>query len=368
MSKDLTNQDISLATVAKEINDLKKSLILIYGFNGTGKTRLSVAFKDLTKTQNGGNHAGVYYNAYSEDLFYWDNDEENSGENIRLIVKKSTLNQYHSLLDENNLREKLSLYKPKYDFDLKFYDDVALGVESIRFFLKSEDTATGGIEAIKISRGEERIFIWCFFLALFEVEGWTGQQSNHFFIDDPVSSMDDHNIFITAASLMDLIDNHYKTRKIIITTHHIGLFAILDDWLSKGEKASSYKNEKQMYILKRQGGAVNLVNCKNDVFLYHLELLQTIKTAIEKNELYAYHFAILRQILENVGSFLGAGRISFVLEQIGFADPDDVARIVNTLSHKNVFRYEAREMVEDNARLFTDIFTRLMDKYNFIIH
>jgi len=358
----------NIAGIAQTINDLDKNLILIYGFNGTGKTQLSVAFKDLTKAQNEGNHAGVYYNAYSEDLFYWDNDEENNGENVCLIVQRSTLNQYHSLLDETNLRDKLSLYKPKYNFLLKFYEDYALGIESIQFFLNTEDNETDSIEAIKISRGEEQTFIWCFFLALFEVEGWTGQQSNHFFIDDPVSSLDDHNIFVTTASLMDLIDNHFKSRKIIITTHHVGFFAILADWLKKGEKSSSYEHYIQMYILKRENNSVNLVSCRKDVFLYLLDLLQTVRNAIDDNELYAYHFALLRQILENVSSFLGIGRISFVLEKIGITDSDQVARIVNTLSHKNVFRYEAREMVEDNVRLFNEIFTMLMNKYNFIIH
>jgi len=369
MSKNLPQKASDIPGVAQAIYDSEKNLILIYAFNGTGKTRLSVAFKDLTKAQNGGNHVGVYYNAYSEDLFYWDNDEANSGESIRLRVQKSTLNQYHSLFDENNLRGKLSLYKPKYDFDLKFYEeDVALGIESIRFFLKSEDEATDASAAIKISRGEEQTFIWCFFLALFEVQGWTGKQSSHFFIDDPVSSLDDHNIFVTAASLMDLIDNHFKNRKIIITTHHVGFFAILADWLAKGEKASSYKKYIQMNILKRDGNSVSLVSCEKDVFLYHLELIQTVRNAIDNNELYAYHFALLRQILENVGSFLGVGRISYVLEQIGITDPDDVARILNTLSHKTVFRYEAREMVEDNVRLFREIFRALMSKYNFVIH
>ena len=59
---------------------------------------------------------------------------------------------------------------------------------------------------MKISRGEERMFVWCFFLALFEVEGWADKQSSHFFIDDPVSSLDDHNIFITASTIYDLIE------------------------------------------------------------------------------------------------------------------------------------------------------------------
>ena len=76
-------------------------------------------------------------------------------------------------------------------------------------------------------------------MALFEVEGWADKQSNHFFIDDPVSSLDDHNIFVTAATLFELIEKHHKKRKIIITTHHIGLFSILSDWLTKGEKSGT---------------------------------------------------------------------------------------------------------------------------------
>lgn len=358
----------SIASVAKTIKDLKGNIVLVYGFNGTGKTQLSLAFKDLTKDPNDGSHAGVYYNAYSEDLFYWDNDEENDGQDIRLMVKRSTLNQYHSLLDRNTLLEKLSQYKPKYDFDLKFHADVALGIESIRFFVNADDDAAETPKYIKISRGEERVFVWCFFLALFEVEGWTSEQSGHFFIDDPVSSLDDHNIFVTATSLMNLIDNHFENRKIIITTHHIGLFAILFDWLKKGEKSSSYKEKTQMHILKRENNTVNLLNHNKDVFLYHLELLQIVKDSVDKNELYAYHFALLRQILENVSSFLGVGRISFVLEQIGMTDADKNAGIVNTLTHKDVFRYEAIEMVEDNVLLFKEVFTKLMDKYNFVIH
>lgn len=353
--------------VAQAINDLDKNIVLIYAFNGTGKTRLSVAFKDLTKTDNGGDHAGVYYNAYSEDLFFWNNDEENDGNDIRLMVQQSTLNKYHSLLDETNLQQKLALYKPNYDFRFESYEDVPQGIKCVRFFLKSEDEEKA-TETIKISRGEEQTFVWCFFLALFEVEGWADQQANHFFIDDPVSSLDDNNIFITAAALMDLIDEHYKNRKIIITTHHIGFFAILADWLSKGEKSSSYKNHIQLHILKRDDEGLRLASTHKDVFLYHLELLQTLKRAVEKKELYAYHFALLRQILENVSSFLGVGRISFVLKQIGISDADEVSRIVNTLSHKTVFRYEAKEMVPDNAQLFTEIFRNLMNKYNFVVH
>jgi hypothetical protein len=96
--------------------------------------------------------------------------------------------------------------------------------------------------------------------------------------------------------------------------------------------------------------------------------MKTLNEAIRRDELYAYHFAILRQILENIGSFLGVGRFSYVLEQIGLTDSDEIARIINTLSHKNVFRYEAKALVPDNEKLLKDIYERLQRKYNFELH
>lgn len=367
MSNEVISLDTSLKKLTNQLIELDKNIVLIFAFNSTGKTRLSVEYKNITKQNHEDNHSGVYYNAYSEDLFYWDNDVENEGGDIKLKVIPSSLNQFHSSLDENKLREKLSIYKPKFDFNFNFFKDSSRGIESIQFFLKS-DKEEEAFNYIKISRGEEHIFIWCLFLTLFDIQGWTGEQNSHFFIDDPVSSLDDHNIFITASTLLNLIDKHYKQRKIIITTHHVGFFSILADWLKKGEKASAYDKQIKMYILKDKINELELLSHKKDVFLYHLELLQLLQHAVNNNMLYAYHFALLRQVLENISSFLGTGRISHVLEQIGINDSDEIARIVNTLSHKNVFRYEAKEMVPDNEELFIDIFNKIQNKYNFVIH
>lgn len=359
--------DKNLKSLATQLEESSKKIILVFAFNGTGKTRLSVEYKNVTKKKNKGSHSGVYYNAYSEDLFVWDNDAENSGSPIKLNIIPSTLNQYHSLLDETKLREKLSAYKPKFDFSFNSFDDTSQGFESISFYPLSESKEEDNI-SIKISRGEQQIFIWCLFLTMFDIQGWTGSQNSHFFIDDPVSSLDDHNIFVTASTLMNLIDAHYNQRKIIITTHHVGFFSILSDWLKKGEKASSYKDDVELHILKNTSTEIKFLSCRKDVFLYHLELLQLLQQAINEKKLYAYHFAILRQVLENISSFLGVGRISYVLEQIGINDPDERTRIINTLSHKTVFKYEAKEMVPDNEELFLDVFNKLQNKYNFIIH
>jgi len=362
---------MTLDDIAKSLRDDDAQITLVYAFNSTGKTQLCVAYKNATK-QEDGSHAGVYYNAYSEDLFVWDNDEDHDGANIRLTVFPSSLSSLHSFLTEDKVRDKLKAYKPKFGFTLNPHeDDPEKGIESISFFIPNQNPDEPQ-RPIKLSRGEERIFVWCFFLALFEVEGWTDKQSLHFFIDDPVSSLDDHNIFITAATLFDLIESHFEKRKIIITTHHIGLFSILADWITKGEKADKFKkNNRPLYklhILSAKSGQLELENRRGDVFLYHLRLLQVLSAAHKTNDVRAYHFALLRQVLENVASFLGVGQFGYVLQQIGIDDPDEVARIINMLSHKKVYYYESDLVVPDNQALFSNVMDRLIRKYNFVLH
>jgi len=348
------------------MNDNAK-IILIYAFNTVGKTRLSVAFKDATKEANEGRHAGVYYNAFSEDLFVWDNDDENNGENIRLVVTQSSLNQFHSSLTEDAVREKLQSYKPTFDFEFELHEDTERGIRSISFFPNGQ--GVDGAANIKISRAEERIFVWCFFLALFEVEGWADEQSAHFFIDDPVSSLDDHNIFVTASSVLDLIDQYHDERKIIITTHHIGFFSTIVNWLKKGGEAEKYKNIYRVWILNRdQAGNLSLDSPRNAVFLYHLHLMRELSLARQEGRLKTFHLVLLRQVLENVASFLGVGQFSYVLKQIGVEDADQTARIINILSHKNVFTYEGDKMNPDNRNLFDSVFDGLREKYNFVLH
>jgi len=352
--------------IVNELVNLEENIVLVYAFNATGKTRLSVNYKDETKRLNDGKHAGVYYNAFSEDLFLWDNDEENHGENIHLTVQASSLSKFHSLLTEDAIQEKLKPYNPKFDFRFEMDEDPEKGIKTVAFFMK-EDAETN----IKISRGEERIFVWCFFLALFEVEGWADEQSKHFFIDDPVSSLDDHNIFVTAITLFDLIEKYFKSRKIIITTHHIGLFSILYNWLKKGEKASQFKKRERdksyvkSYMLNRNDdNTLSLDKFEKSVFLYHLHLLKKLKKAQDDDEIYGFHFVLLRQVLENIASFLGVGQFAYVLQQIGIHN-EKIPNMINVLSHKNIFYYESDTVSPDNKNDFKEILNGLFIKYNF---
>jgi hypothetical protein len=71
----------SLTEIAQTLIDTDRKVQLIYAFNGTGKTRLSLEFKKLIApkgiTTGEEEEAGIkvlYYNAFTEDLFYWDNE------------------------------------------------------------------------------------------------------------------------------------------------------------------------------------------------------------------------------------------------------------------------------------------------------
>ena len=352
---------MSFDAIAQELKEIDENIVLIYAFNGTGKTQLSVAYKNLTKAENNDEHAGVYYNAYSEDLFVWDNDEENDGENIRLKILPSSLNRFHSFLydDEQAVSNEMAPYNPRFSFRLNPYDDLEKGLESVTFYNQGEED-----KAIKISRGEERIFVWCFFLALLEVDGWANAQNAHIFIDDPVSSLDDHNIFITADTLFRQVEQHFDKKRIIITTHHIGLFSMLANRLTKGEKSARYKNLTAIRILKRANDGLHLVTPNKNVFLYHLHLLQVLDEA-SKSQLYTYHFALLRQLLENIASFLGSGRAGHTLSEIGIQNTEEVMNVVNTQSHKSVYYDQTEMMSEADQTLFMDVFNKLVEKYHF---
>lgn len=365
---------MTLPEIANSLKENDARVILIFAFNAVGKTQLAVAYKDETK-QADETHTGVYYNAYSEDLFVWNNDEENDGADIRLIVQPSSLSKFHSSMTEDSIRVKLRAYKPKYDFEFTLHEDVEKGIKSVSFFIPDADPKAAP-PSIKISRGEERIFVWCFFLALFEVEDWAGQHSQHFFIDDPVSSLDDHNIFVTAFSLFDLIENHFEERKIIVTTHHIGLYCILKDWLTRGDKAQKFivdrndraKDRAKAYILRNNAGELSLERDGKEVMLYHLKLLQVLMAAKASNDLRAHHYVLLRQALESISSFSGRAQFSSVLNHIGIIDPNDAAFIVNMLSHRRFFTYES-DMLQDRAlKLMSLVLTKLQDTYRFELH
>ena len=108
-------------------------------------------------------------------------------------------------------------------------------------------------------------------------------------------------------------------------------------------------------LLDRQGGSI-------------FNRRRQLSVARDDKVVRAYHFALLRQVLENVASFLGVGQFSYVLNQIGITEPSRVADIVNALSHKKVYYYESDIVVQDNLDIFEEVMSGLLAKYNFVLH
>src|SRR5690554_704896 len=87
----------SLTEIAQTLWDADKKMQLIYAFNGSGKTRLSREFKELIApkdpvTEDESGVKVLYYNAFTEDLFYWDNDLDNDTDRKLKIQPNSYTN------------------------------------------------------------------------------------------------------------------------------------------------------------------------------------------------------------------------------------------------------------------------------------
>ena len=142
----------------QNVQDPKK-FILLYAYNGTGKTRLSMAFKDIGK--QGGAQDTLYFNAFTEDLFSWDNDLE---EDIERVLKLNSTSSFFSGLKELELESRIRPFLTRYtDFDF----NIDYEKSEVRFSREVQNGASTKIDdPIKVSRGEENLFVWCFFLAI----------------------------------------------------------------------------------------------------------------------------------------------------------------------------------------------------------
>lgn len=96
--------------------------ILLYAYNGTGKTRLSMEFKEKGKRKKGQERDTLYFNAFTEDLFHWDNDLVGDANRVLQINSDS---KFFEGFKELALEEKIFDYLKRYgNFDFKIdYDN-----------------------------------------------------------------------------------------------------------------------------------------------------------------------------------------------------------------------------------------------------
>jgi len=81
----------------------------------------------------------------------------------------------------------------------------------------------GDAQHIKVSRGEENIFIWCMFMAICErvIDGAQSYEwVKYIYIDDPITSLDDNNAIAVASDLAKLLRKAKgRTRRELLKTN-----------------------------------------------------------------------------------------------------------------------------------------------------
>lgn len=329
----------------KTVDELKPvpKVQLIYGFNGMGKTRLSRAFKQLIAPKNGAEEGSeseaprtkfLYYNAFTEDLFYWDNDLSLDAE-PKLRIQPNTFTDwiFKDQGQDRNIVTNFQRYvgqklTPHFSED---FSEVTFSLE------RGDDERSGNL---KVSKGEESSFIWSVFYTLLDqvintlnvaepVDRETRQfdQLEYVFVDDPVSSLDENHLMELAVSLAGLIKGSQSELKFVITTHSPLFYNVLYNEL----------NTKTCYLLEcLEDGTFELMETRGDSnksFSYHLYLKQTIERAIASGQVERYHFTLLRNLYEKTASFLGYQKWSDLL-------PDDkhayLSRIIQFTSHSTL--------------------------------
>ncbi|ELH8608573.1 AAA family ATPase [Enterobacter asburiae] len=361
----------SYGTIARVVTRLRDDLnstdfVLIHAYNGTGKTRLSMAFKDKGKNRRRRRAAvnnsveakgdTLYFNAYTEDLFHWDNDlNSDTARVLRINSESKFFNGFRELALEPKIFAYLERYA-NFDFDIDYTQ------WTISF-------SRGDATNIKVSRGEENIFIWCIYLAICElaIDGdETGPYNwvKYLYIDDPISSLDDNNAIAVASDLAQLLKRGKDRLKTVISSHHGLFFNVMCNELKK------LSHKKYFFHSETISGKYTLRATDDTPFLHHVAMLSELQQAAILDtpaapKLYTYHFNMLRSILERTATFFGYDDFSACIH--GVKDEVLYSRALNLLSHGKHSAYEPRAMGDDTKDLFKNILSAFLAKYEFAL-
>lgn len=387
----------SLIEIAQTIKDTDKKVQLIYAFNGSGKTRLSREFKELIAPKNPETEEEeskikiMYYNAFTEDLFYWDNDLDNDTDRKLKIQPNSYTNW---ILVEQGQEPNITRHFQRYtndkltpnfneEYTIKDKDnkDVTIPAYSeVHFsFERGNDEPS---EFVKISKGEESCFIWSVFYSLLEqtisvlnvaeeAERETGQfnELQYVFIDDPVSSLDDNHLIELAVNIAELIKSSQSDLKFIITTHNPLFYNVLFNEFNNSDSRYSYKPRHciKRRLEKLDDGTFDLhIQPKDSPFAYHLFLLNELEKVRVSGDIQKYHFNFLRNILEKTSTFLGYYEWKKLLPNEAEGSREGYYnRIINLSSHSKFSSEEVSVLTAQEKDVFKHLVEEITKIYKF---
>lgn len=343
-----------------------KNFIVLYAYNGTGKTRLSVAFKNIGKIND--EPDTLYFNAFTEDLFSWDNDIEGDRERKLKINKNSRfITALWELEMDTRIRPILARYAD-FDFLIDPVNGEVIFSREIPNPEYDENIQVEGVERtkieshIKISRGEENIFIWCFFLAVAQlaIDGIPAYSwVKYIYIDDPISSLDENNAIAVANHLVQLLTKSRNGPKTVVSTHHVLFFNVL---------CNELKNKAYRYLLSKGATPASyaLQDSTSKPFLHHLASLVELNELQKSGNLYTYHFNMMRRAMEQTANFFGLDSWTDCIK-VEDNDPDKplFKRLIDLMSHGDYSLYEPMAMMDENKKHFRKIFKLFISRHPF---
>ena len=322
-------------------------------------------FKDQGKRKGRGVPDTFYFNAYTEDLFVWHNDlVDDTDRHLRINENSAFFNGLTELALDETIAGYLSRYAD-FEFDIDYSTWVVT-------FRKDDD------ERIKISRGEENIFIWCMFMAICErvIDGHPSYQwVKHLYIDDPISSLDDDNAIAVACDLAALVRKAAARKdtsgerdplRTVFSSHHALFFNVMCNELGRRRDGQEKVHLKRYFLHRPDSEGVFTLRATGDTpYFHHVATLAELRKCLQAGTLYTYHFNALRSILEKTASFFGHEDLRVCLA--GLQDEVLYNRALNLLSHGKYAINEPVEMGDDNKELFGRILNDVLDRYQFAI-
>jgi wobble nucleotide-excising tRNase len=305
----------------------------------------------------------LYYSAFTEDLFYWDNDLELDAQ-PKLKILPNSFTRW--VLEEQGQDQNVTTNFQHYTND-KLTPNFSTDFSEVSFSFERGNNQQES--NIKISKGEESNFIWSVFYALIEqmiselnIPEATDRSTHVFnnleyvFIDDPVNSLDENHLIALAVDLASLIRSSQSGLKFVVTTHSPLFYNVLFNELKNKTCYMLERSEDGPFTLEEKQGD------SNQSFSYHLYLKNALQQAIAENRVEKYHFTLLRNLYEKTASFLGYPKWSDLL-------PDNqdayLNRIIQFTSHSTLSNETVAEPTAQEKQIVKFLLDNLLNNYGY---
>ena len=274
---------------------------------------------------------------------------------------------FNFINDEGLDGDIIDVFNNFIEADIKPEIDLTTG--EMRFYV----TDIGGSKkAVKISKGEERLFQWSVFYSVLKratdllaekEEDRSLKMFNHLkyiVIDDPISSLDDYKVYTLSMQILELIKSVHA-RKIsvsfLLLTHHALFYNIIFNTLrNRGKDSAAF------YFLNKIDEEYELKDVKNNqLAVSHIVMLKEIKRAIQSNNLRKKDFNKFRSVLEKTSIYLGFEKWQDLFE--GYKETEAVQKIINMNSHEKYVEMDTEFLTNEQIQILTSAFNYFVEEY-----